>query len=40
MGTYGDMGRGSNLIKTSPKYKTSLIKTYFFCHPQPIFLNV
>jgi len=24
---------GSKLNRTSPKHKTSLIKTYFFCHP-------
>jgi len=31
---YGDTWEGSKLIRTSPKHKTSLIKTFFFCHPQ------
>src|SRR6218665_3639840 len=26
---------GSELIRTSPKHKTSLIETYFICHQHP-----
>src|SRR6218665_838835 len=34
-----DMGRWSKLIRSSPKHKTSLIKTYFFCCPYPVYFQ-